>query len=123
MAHHYATLPAPEHSGWTKDGDTYSIEWDVPEVQSLVEESIEYFTRGCSCRKGCKTKQCGCSKKSRMSGPGCECNGCTNTHQPETQPSMQPLVESSSEESQSDSAESETCSDSEEVEEEIVLQI
>ena len=78
------------------------------------------MSRGCSCRKGCKTKQCGCRKKSRTSGPGCECTGCINTHQLQTHPSTQPLVESS-EESPSDSAERETCSEAEEVNAEVAF--
>jgi len=34
--------------------------------------------KGCSCQKGCKTKQCGCRKNCSDCGPGCNCKGCTN---------------------------------------------
>ena len=34
--------------------------------------------KGCSCKKGCKTKQCGSRKKCSDCGPGCNCKGCTN---------------------------------------------
>ena len=70
-------------------------------------------------QKGVQTKQCGCRKKSRICGPGCECIGCTNTHQPEIQQPLQPLMDSSSEGSESDSTESESSSDCE-IETEII---
>ena len=43
-----------------------------------MKGTIEFLTKGCSCKKGCKTKQCGCRKTGRHCGPGCDCHGCTN---------------------------------------------
>jgi len=32
----YASLPPPEHSGWTKDGETYGIDWEATDVMNKV---------------------------------------------------------------------------------------
>ena len=77
----YSTLPPPEHSGWIKDGDTYSIDWEAAEGVSKIRGTITFLTKGCSCKKGRATNNCGCRKKSNHCGPGCECQGCTNLPQ------------------------------------------
>ena len=75
----YRDLSPPEQSGWERNenGD-YSVDWDSPEACKQVQETIEFLIKGCSCRKGCHTRQCGCRKKGRHCGPGCECHGCVN---------------------------------------------
>ena len=47
-------------------------------MQSRVTETINFLTKGCSCKKGCQTNQCGCRKKGNCCGPGCQCQGCAN---------------------------------------------
>ena len=56
----------------------YTIDWDSPDLQEKVKGTIEFLTKGCSCKCGCRTLVCGCRKKSQHCGPGCECHGCTN---------------------------------------------
>ena len=68
-------LPLPENSGWKIEGSTFKIDWDSPDMQDKVKG---FLTKGCSCKRGCKTRQCGCRKKSQHCGPGCECHGCVN---------------------------------------------
>ena len=119
----YGALPPPEQCGWSKDADAkYAIVWDAPDVQSEVEDNIKFLTKGCSCKKGCKTKQCGCRRKSRMCGPGCECIACTNIH---TEALQQTTVGSGSETSDSDSDSDRTSdnsySDSDNVQTELVF--
>ncbi len=75
----YSDLSLPEQSGWERDENgEYSVNWDSPEACKQVQETIEFLTKGCSCKKGCQTRQCGCKKKGRHCGPGCECHGCVN---------------------------------------------
>lgn len=75
----YSTLPRPEDSGWIRQPNgTSTIDWEAPEVQEKIKMNIVFLLKGCSCRKGCNTKSCGCCKKDSFCGPGCECQGCTN---------------------------------------------
>ena len=48
-------------------------------MQSKVTDTINFLTKGCTCRKGCRTNQCGCRKKGNICGPGCQCQDCANT--------------------------------------------
>lgn len=57
--------------------DCYSIDCEAP-VQEKVQESIEFLIKGCNCKKGCKTANCGCRKKARYCGPACLCQECAN---------------------------------------------
>ena len=43
-----------------------------------IKQTIDFLVKGCTCKRGCKSKQCGCRKKGKCCGPGCECQGCTN---------------------------------------------
>ena len=71
----YSSLPQPQSHGWTLSSDgVFSIDWEAPEVQEKI--NIEVLMKGCHCKTGCKSKVCGCRKKSRYCGPGCDC--CTN---------------------------------------------
>ena len=54
----------------------YSIDWEDPDVQSMVENNITSLMKGCRCKNKCGNR-CGC-KKSNYCGPGCECQGCLN---------------------------------------------
>ena len=71
-------LPLPENSGWKNEDDTFKIDWNSADLQDKVKGTIEFLTKGCSCKHGCKTRQCGCRKKSQHCGPGCECHGRVN---------------------------------------------
>ena len=75
----YSSLPQPEHSGWTicEEG-RYAIDWEAPEVVEKVKHTIQFLTKGCSCKKGCVSNKCGCRKRSSHCGSGCECQGCVN---------------------------------------------
>jgi len=72
------TLPAPEQSGWVIQDGQYLIYWESPEVEKKIKSNIDFLLKGCSCKKQCKTFNCGCRKKSRYYGPRCLCQGCTN---------------------------------------------
>ena len=73
-------LPLPEHSGWKVDNDGDEFDWESDEVQQRVKLTIDFLTRGCSCKKRqCHKKSgCGCVRNSKYCGPGCECQSCLN---------------------------------------------
>ena len=57
-------LPRPEDSGWIRTSEKkFSVDWEAPEVQKKIAATIEFLTKGCNCKKGCKSKNCGCRKK------------------------------------------------------------
>ena len=74
----YSSLLPPEQSGWIKDGDHYAIDWEASEVMERIKGTISFLTKGCSCKKGCRTYNCGCKQQSGHCGLGCTCVGCTN---------------------------------------------
>ena len=124
----YGALPPPEECGWKKDSTGhYEFDWDSPDLQTTVQETINFLMKGCSCKKGCKTKQCSCRKNRRQCGPGCQCQGCTNLPtSTDTSDSPAPSVQVHQQEQQknlklSSYSDSDTCStDSERYETEIV---
>ena len=99
----------PGQCGWCRDaGGEYTYNWECPEVKSTITDTIHFLTRGCSCKKGCKTNQCGCRKKRNTCGPGCQCHGCTNA---EDVTEAEPLSEwrELDTESESESSEYSSC--------------
>ena len=100
----YSSLPPPQTHGWALSSEgTFSINWEAPDVQEKISMNIEILTKGCHCKTGCKSKVCGCRKKLRHCGPGCDCHGCTNL----------PSVSIHEEELQADQSNSDTESDTE----------
>lgn len=73
------SLPSPETCGWKKNSDgSYAFDWECPDVQKKVRDTIDFLTKGCSCKKGCLSKRCGCKKNNHHCGPGCQCHNCEN---------------------------------------------
>ena len=101
----YNNLPYPELCGWCKnEGGVYTYDWEFPEVQSRVTETINFLTKGCTCKKGCYN-QCGCRRKRSTCGPGCQCQGCKNVGAvPGTQASKTDGTDTESEHSYSQSS-------------------
>ena len=81
----YSNLPIPENNGWIKNkNDEYEIDWEDPTKTSKIKSNMDFLLSGCKCKKGCKTRKCGCKKAGKVCGPGCVCSGCGNfqTDQP-----------------------------------------
>ena len=74
----YSSLLLTEHNGWIKEGNRYLFDWEDKDVQEKVKSSIPFLTKGCSCKKGCTSNNCGCKEKLLYCGPGCKCQGCVN---------------------------------------------
>ena len=48
----HEALPQPETCGWNKESDSsFTFNWEFNEVQQSVQNTINFFTRGCSCKK------------------------------------------------------------------------
>lgn len=116
----YSSLPDPEEHGWLKSGGEYSIDWESPEVEEQVSDIISFLTRGCACKQGCTTRRCGCIKKNQLCGPGCECQGCANVREKSTCALSPEVSDQDSEDSDSDDSYSETDSEWEDIQCEIV---
>ena len=66
--------------GWrTDDTGSIEIEWDTRQHMQCVQNRVHHLTCGCSCKTGCLTKRCKCTKANNMCGPGCRCINCQNT--------------------------------------------
>ena len=74
----YSSLPSLLLSGWGYDNGKYLIEWIPREEMNYITDNIKFLVKGCSCKKGCKNKKCGCRKEGRHCKAGCECVNCTN---------------------------------------------
>ena len=117
----FSTLPAPELSGWVLQSDNnYVIDWESPEVQLNIRHNIELLTKGCSCKKGCKTLQCGCRKRSQNCGPRCLCQGCTNVNTEELESLPNDDASSSCDETDDEETSESEYDDGEQLEEEII---
>ena len=80
----FSELPLPESQGWLKsNADTaeWQIDWEAEDVIQRIKKTLDFLTKGCSCKSGCKTRWCSCRKGERQCGAGCECRGCTNFSQ------------------------------------------
>ncbi len=72
-------LPEPEASGWIKKSDgCFDFDWECDEVHQSVQKTINFLTKGCSCKTGCGNQRCGCVKNGRKCGPSCNCHNCQN---------------------------------------------
>lgn len=104
----YESLENGEDHGWSKSEEgVYEFEWESPDVTKQVEETIHFLTKGCSCKQGCRTRKCGCVKKSMLCGPGCECRGCINVSHKRKEADHSPEEDEVDEEGSSSDSDSE----------------
>ena len=66
---------ATESHSWLKID---VIDWEAEEVKKNIKETLDFLSKGCTCKTGCKTKRCSCKKNERQCGASCECHSCTN---------------------------------------------
>jgi len=46
----FALLPPPEQSGWKIQNSEYSVDWECPQLQKQIQETIDFLMKGCSCK-------------------------------------------------------------------------
>ena len=69
--------------GWQITDNRLEIVWDTVLNFQKVEKTVEWYTKGCGCKTGCKTNRCKCRKAQNENcdgfcGPGCKCVNCFN---------------------------------------------
>ena len=42
-----------------------------------IRKQVATLLKGCGCKTGCQTRQCGCKAKGQACGEGCNCMNCT----------------------------------------------
>jgi hypothetical protein len=80
------TLSPLTENGWALKNDDISVVWDTDDNLKRVQDTIQWYTKGCSCKSGCTTNRCSCKRQSDRQGrkmggycgPGCKCQNCTN---------------------------------------------
>ena len=79
MENVYSTLPNPTTYGWMiNDEGNYEIKWDNENEMQKVKQMLTFLTEGCKCKKGCRSRSCGCRRRDMECGPACKCRDCTN---------------------------------------------
>ncbi|CAC5361482.1 unnamed protein product [Mytilus coruscus] len=77
------TLSDLSKCGWQITDNRLEIVWDTVFNFQKVEKTVEWYTKGCECKTGCKTNRCKCRKAQNENfdgfcGPGCKCVNCFN---------------------------------------------
>ena len=62
--------------GWKIGDGTLTFDWDSEDNMESIRERVAGLLKGCGCKTGCQTCQCGCKGKEKACSE--ECN-CTNT--------------------------------------------
>ncbi len=79
--------------GWKYDeNNDLAIMWDSQANIDKIDTTLKLWTKGCSCKSGCKNRRCGCrNREGRSCGPGCSCKGlCANAP---SDPNLAKLIE------------------------------
>ena len=85
--------------GWQISKNTLNVDWDSENNMVAVRERVAGLLKGCSCKTGCETRQCGCKRNDKKCGEGCNCTNCKNKqHTTQTQEESDDLAEASIEE-------------------------
>ncbi|CAG2203639.1 KIF4 [Mytilus edulis] len=69
--------------GWKVSNNLLECIWDTEGNFQKVEQTVQWYTKGCSCKTGCSSNRCKCRKsksdsKDGFCGPGCKCTNCVN---------------------------------------------
>ena len=70
--------PFTEH-GWIVTNDILIFDWDSESNMESIRDRVADLLKGCGCKTGCQTRQCGCQRKGKKCTEGCNCTNCTNT--------------------------------------------
>ncbi|VDI81449.1 Hypothetical predicted protein [Mytilus galloprovincialis] len=69
--------------GWKVSNNLLKCILDTEGNFQKVEQTVQWYTKGCSCKTGCSSNRCKCRKsksdsKDGFCGPGCKCTICVN---------------------------------------------
>jgi hypothetical protein len=62
------TLSPLTENGWALKNDDISVVWDTDDNLKRVQDTIQWYTKGCSCKSGCTTNRCSCKRQSDRQG-------------------------------------------------------
>ena len=71
--HEIAMQPITDY-GWQINNDSLTIDWGCESNMKTVRERVAGLLKGCNCKIGCRTWQCGCRKNEKKCSEGCHCN-------------------------------------------------
>ncbi|CAC5406690.1 unnamed protein product [Mytilus coruscus] len=108
----FMSLPEINSYGWNISDGEITVVSDTEINMKKVNDTIQWYTKGCSCKSGCTTLRCSCKKSAnKYCSPGCKCVNCvnlpTNLNQPVDDPDSN-LEDSEQEEDISYESDSET---------------
>ncbi|CAC5386182.1 unnamed protein product [Mytilus coruscus] len=75
----FMSLPDIKCFGWNIINGDVTVVWDSEGNVQKVNDTIQWYTKGCSCKSGCTTLRCSCKKSAnKYCSPGCKCVNCVN---------------------------------------------
>ncbi|CAC5413508.1 LIN54 [Mytilus coruscus] len=75
----FVSLPEINSFGWNISDGEITVVWDTEINLTKVNDTIQWYTKGCSCKSGCTTLRCSCKKSAnKYCSPGCKCVNCLN---------------------------------------------
>ncbi|CAC5422646.1 LIN54 [Mytilus coruscus] len=75
----FMSLPEINSFGWNISNGEITVVWDTEINLKKVNDTIQWYTKGCSCKSGCTTLRCSCKKSAnKYCSPGCKCVNCLN---------------------------------------------
>ncbi|VDI68231.1 Hypothetical predicted protein [Mytilus galloprovincialis] len=75
----FMSLPDLNSYGWNISDGEITVVWDTEINFKKVNDTIQWYTKGCSCKSGCTTLRCSCKKSAnKYYSPGCKCVNCVN---------------------------------------------
>ena len=117
----FSSLPPPKESGWVHNPDnTYSVDWEDPEIEGQIKQNIDFLLSGCGCKTGCRNARCSCKRKALHCGPGCVCIGCNNLPAQGSLAENDAIEEDEDQDTTSDIASESGCETNSDIETEIV---
>ncbi|VDI21136.1 Hypothetical predicted protein [Mytilus galloprovincialis] len=75
----FMSLPDLNSYGWNISDGEITVVWDTEINLKKVNDTIQWYTKGCSCKSGSTTLRCSCKKSAnKYCSPGCKCVNCVN---------------------------------------------
>ena len=69
----FLNLPSLSDYGWQICNGNLSFIWDTDSNFKKVEATVDWYTKGCSCKTGSKTNECKCLKSKKKCDASYKC--------------------------------------------------